>query len=153
MNPRVLTVVLAMLAFPAAALADGTRLSPVDVPATDLADATGAVAPSAARGHVVFSRWVPGTGRYELVGWSEEEGLRVLPVGDRAVPFDADVGPDDHGGAVVTYSRCATDGKLTYVLPTVDFSGRADAVPTCWTWSAPTRGRGPCAWPAPRGCR
>jgi len=122
MSPRSLAVILAILAFPAAAHADGSRLSPVDVPATDLADATGAVAPSAARGHVVFSRWVPGTGRYELVGWSEEEGLRVLPVGDRAVPFDADVGPDDRGGAVVTYSRCAKDGTLTYVLPTVDFS-------------------------------
>ncbi len=123
MSPRVLAVViLAALGVPAAAHADGSHLSPVDVPATDLADATGAVAPSAAEGHVVFSRRVPGTGRFELVGWTAEQGLRVLPVGDRAVPFDADVGPDDRGGAVVSYSRCATDGKTTYILPTVDFT-------------------------------
>jgi hypothetical protein len=80
------------------------------------------VAPSAAAGHVVFSRQVPTTGRFELVAWSPTRGLRVLPVGDRAVPFDADVGRDAAGGVVVSYSRCAVDGRLGYVLPSVDFS-------------------------------
>ena len=117
-----LGVVTGVLAFPAAAGADGSRLPPVAVGATDLADATGAVAPSAAAGHVVFSRQVPGTGRFELVAWSAGRGLRVLPVGDRAVPFDADVGRDAAGGAVVSYSRCAVDGTVSPVLPSVDFS-------------------------------
>jgi hypothetical protein len=117
-----LGLVAGTLAFPASAGADGSRLPPVAVAATDLADATGAVAPSAAAGHVVFSRQVPSTGRFELVAWSAGRGVRVLPVGDRAVPFDADVGRDALGGAVVSYSRCAVDGTLSYVLPSVDFS-------------------------------
>jgi hypothetical protein len=108
--------------FPASAGADGSRLPPVAVGATDLADGTGAVAPSAAAGHVVFSRQAPSTGRFELVAWSAGRGLRVLPVGDRAVPFDADVGRDAPGGAVVSYSHCAVDGTVSYVLPSVDFS-------------------------------
>jgi hypothetical protein len=66
---------------------------------------------------------VPATGRFELVDWTRTGGLRVLPVGDRAVPFDADAGPGSTGDAVVAYSRCATDGKLAFVLPTVDFTG------------------------------
>jgi hypothetical protein len=56
--------------FPASAGADGSRLPPVAVGATDLADGTGAVAASAAAGHVVFSRQAPSTGRFELVAWS-----------------------------------------------------------------------------------
>jgi hypothetical protein len=108
--------------FPASAGADGSRLPPVAVGATDLADGTGAVAASAAAGHVVFSRQAPSTGRFELVAWSAGRGLRVLPVGDRAVPFDADVGRDAPGGAVVSYSHCAVDGTVSYVLPSVDFS-------------------------------
>lgn len=115
--------IVALLAAPVAAGADGARLKPVDVPATDLADAAGAVAPTAAMGHVVFSRWVQERERFELVDWSARSGLRVLPAGDRAVPFDADLGTTAGGDAVVTYSRCATDGKLSYVLPTVDFTG------------------------------
>jgi hypothetical protein len=99
------------------------------VAATDLADATGAVAPSAAAGHVVFSRQVPATGRFELVAWSAAGGLRVLPVGDRAVPFDADVGRDAAGRAVVSYSRCAVDGTLASALPSVDFSATGGCRP------------------------
>ena len=114
--------VLATLVVPSATLADGSRLTPVAVPATDLADAAGAVAPSAAAGHVVFSRWVAQTGRYELVGWSSTRGLRVLPVGTRSVPFDADVGHGAAGSVVVAYSRCATDGVRGGILPAVDFT-------------------------------
>jgi hypothetical protein len=115
-------LVAGVLALPASAGADGSRLPLVAVAATDLADATGAVAPSAAAGHVVFSRRVPRTGRFELVAWSAARGLRVLPVGDRAVPFDADVGHDASGGAVVSYSQCVVDGTVSYPLPSVDFS-------------------------------
>ncbi len=122
MHRLLLAGILALLGFPASAVADGSRLKPAEIPATDLADATGAVTPTAALGHVVFSRLVPAARRFELVDWTAEGGLRVLPVGDRAVPFDADVGPGASGGAVLAFSRCATDGKLTYVLPTVDFT-------------------------------
>ena len=122
MRNALLALVVVLLAVPASAAANGSPLPEVPVAATDLADATGAVAPSAAGGHVVFSRRVAATGRFELVEWSAARGLRVLPVGDRAVPFDADVGRGAGGGAVVTYSRCAADGTLSYVLPTVDFS-------------------------------
>lgn len=117
-----LGLVAVVLALPASAGANGSRLPAVPVAATDLADATGAVAPSAAAGHVVFSRQVPGTGRFALVAWSAARGPHVLPVGDRAVPFDADVGRDAAGGAVVSYSQCAVDGTVSYVLPSVDFS-------------------------------
>jgi hypothetical protein len=119
----VLTALAAvLLALPASAAANGSPLPAVPVAATDLADATGAVAPSAAAGHVVFSRQVPATGRFELVAWSAAGGLRVLPVGDRAVPFDADVGRDATGGAVVAYSRCAVDGTLGDGLSSIDFA-------------------------------
>jgi hypothetical protein len=113
-------VVAVVLALPASAEADGSRLPLVAVAARDLADAKGAVAPSAAAGHVVFSRRVPASGRFELVAWSAARGLRVLPVGVRDVPFDADVGRDADGGAVVSYSRCAVDGTSAFVLPSVD---------------------------------
>jgi hypothetical protein len=119
---RFVLLALAVLALPASAGANGSPLPQVAVAATDLADATGAVAPSAAAGRVVFSRKVPDTGRFELVAWSAARGLRVLPVGDRTVPFDADVGRDAAGRAVVSYSRCAVDGTLADVLPSVDFS-------------------------------
>lgn len=122
MRRLLLAGILTTLALPAFALADGARLEPVEIAAVDLADATGAVAPSAALGHVVFSRFLPATKRFELVDWTAEGGLRALPVGDRAVPFDADVGPGASGGAVLAFSRCATDGRLSYVLPTVDFT-------------------------------
>lgn len=131
MRRTVLALLLAGLLLPGAAAASGTRLPEVPVPATDLADATGAVAPSAAEGHVVFSRLVPATGRYELVDVDVEHdaAVRVLPVGTRAVPFDADVGPLASGGAGVVFSGCDTDGTLGYVLPTVDFSAASGCRP------------------------
>jgi hypothetical protein len=121
MRSALIALAAILLAVPASAAANGSLLPQVPVAATDLVDATGAVAPSAAAGHVVFSRQVPATGRFELVEWSAAHGLRVLPVGDRAVPFDADAGRGA-SGAVVTYSRCTVEGTLSYVLPSVDFS-------------------------------
>lgn len=122
MTARLLAVLLCLLVLPAIARADGSRIAPTDVPATDLASGEGAVLPSAAAGHVVFSRQVAGTGRYELVDWMAGRGLKTLPVGTRAIPFDADLGRDVAGRAMLTYSVCATDGKLTGVLPTLDFT-------------------------------
>ncbi len=122
MTARPLAALLCLLGFPAAALADGSRIAPTDLPATDLASGEGAVLPSAAAGHVVFSRQVSGTDRYELVDWMAGRGLRTLPVGTRVIPFDADLGRDSAGRAVLTYSTCTTDGRLGGVLPTLDFT-------------------------------
>lgn len=119
---RLTAVLTFLLALPPVAHADGSRIAPTDLPATDLASGEGAVLPSAAAGHVVFSRQVAGTDRYELVDWMAGRGLRTLPVGTRAIPFDADVGRDSAGRAMLTYSVCATDGRLGGVLPTLDFT-------------------------------
>ena len=90
---RLLAIVLAVLplVFAAAASADSSRFPAVDLRFTDLADATNATAPTAAAGHVVFSR-LTASKRYELVDWTAKGGERVLPFGTRAVPFDADTG-------------------------------------------------------------
>jgi len=85
--------------------ADSSRFAPINVAATDLADATGATAMSAAKGHVVFSRAVA-VHEYQLVDWSAAAGLRVLPAGTRSAPFDADAGTDPQGHPIVTYSTC-----------------------------------------------
>jgi hypothetical protein len=126
-----------MLGLPAAARADSARFAPVDVPATDLADATGAVALSAAGGHVVFSR-ATGDGAYQLVDWSAAGGLRVLPLAAGTAPFDADAGVDAQGRSVVTYSTCtagtrvgrATRRRCTLRVLRLD---RADARPMVLT--------------------
>jgi hypothetical protein len=99
----VLSTFLVLL--PSVARADSSRFVPTSVAVTDLADATGATAMSAAGGHVVFSRAVAAH-EYQLVDWSAGAGLRVLPAGTRAAPFDADAGTDVQGHPVVTYSTC-----------------------------------------------
>lgn len=100
-----------LLALPASAGADSARFAPVDVPARDLADATGATRMSAAGGHVVFSRAV-GKGVFELVDWSAAGGLRVLTAGTRTAPFDADAGLDAKGDPVVVFSTCPAAGAV-----------------------------------------
>jgi hypothetical protein len=75
--------------------------------ARDLGPVTNDSALSAHGGWVVWSELQP-DGRWHLVGW--HGGTRAGPfVASRGVPFDADVGSDAHGHAVVTYSRCAAD--------------------------------------------
>src|SRR3954464_7766415 len=58
---------------------------------------------------VLFSKRDPATGRFQL--WYAETGRPAspLPVADRAVPFDADLGPGAHGHFLAVYSRCATE--------------------------------------------
>lgn len=119
---RLAAALVCLLALPAVAGADGSRITPTDLPATDLASGEGAVAPTAASGHVVYSRLVPGTGMYELVHWTAARGLDTLPVETRSIPFDADLGRDAAGRPVLTYSQCATDGRLGGVLPALDFT-------------------------------
>lgn len=56
-------------------------------------------------GILVWSRYDSRSERYRLVV-REGESTTVLPVRSRAVPFDADVGPDAGGRRVLVYSRC-----------------------------------------------
>jgi hypothetical protein len=63
-----------------------------------------AVRMSAYAGHVVWSEAV-GPGRHVLMRWHEGRVDR-LPVAERAVPFDVDLGPDARGRPVAVYSRC-----------------------------------------------
>jgi hypothetical protein len=97
--------VLLVLSVPGTAAADSARFAAVDVPAADLADATGAVRMSAAGGHVVFSQAV-GNGIYRLVDWSAAGGVRTLAAGTRTGAFDADAGLDGDGRPVVVFSTC-----------------------------------------------
>lgn len=67
---------------------------------------TGLPTPVAGYGGVaVWSSYDPSTRRYTLRAWHNGITER-LPVASRTVSFDADVGPDAHGDAVVVYSHC-----------------------------------------------
>jgi hypothetical protein len=77
-----------------------------------LAAVTLAALPSSATGvtayggHIVWSE--QDAGAWVLREWYAGR-TRRLPVRPRAVPFDADAGPDAHGRAVVVYSRCRVE--------------------------------------------
>ena len=60
---------------------------------------------------VLFSKRDPATGRFKL--WYTETGRppAPLPVADRSVPFDADLGPGAHGHFLAVYSRCAREPR------------------------------------------
>ena len=82
---------------PAAADASTTALA-------GMADVSQAL--SGYAGYVVFSLKSGGT--YRLMVWHRGHS-RALPVAGRAIPFDADAGPDAAGRPAVVYSRCARD--------------------------------------------
>jgi hypothetical protein len=56
---------------------------------------------------VLFSKRDPSTRRFKL--WYAEAGRPPAPLdeADRAVPFDADLGP----GAIAVYSRCRVEPR------------------------------------------
>src|SRR4051812_20489525 len=58
---------------------------------------------------VLFSKRDPASGRFQL--WYTETGRPPAPlaVAERAVPFDADLGPGAHGHFLAVYSRCAIE--------------------------------------------
>jgi hypothetical protein len=60
---------------------------------------------------VLFSKRDPSTGRFKL--WYTETGRPPAPldVRDRAVPFDADLGPGANGHFVAVYSRCKREPR------------------------------------------
>jgi hypothetical protein len=68
-----------------------------------------AVRMSAYAGHVVWSEPV-GPGRHVLMRWHDGRVDR-LPVAERAVPFDVDLGPDARGRPVAVYSRCPGEAE------------------------------------------
>jgi hypothetical protein len=69
-----------------------------------------AQAPISARdGWLVWS--VPGAGGWTLEAWHDGV-VRPLPVKPRPEPFDANVGTDASGMAVVTFSRCAVTPEM-----------------------------------------
>jgi hypothetical protein len=95
MSGSLLTGVLALLlAFKPAATGDEV-LATLGSPSARL---------SAYGGQVVWSERI-GPGRHVLMRWQQGRVDR-LPVPERAVPFDVDLGPDARGRPVAVYSRC-----------------------------------------------
>jgi hypothetical protein len=93
---RLLVLAAAVLSQAAAARAADTVLAP----APNVAGLT------AYGGQVVMSQLDPATSMWGLVRYAGG-ALTRLPVAERAVPFDADAGPDATGAPVVVYSRCS----------------------------------------------
>jgi hypothetical protein len=60
---------------------------------------------------VLFSKRDPAGGRFKL--WYTETGRppAPLPIADRGVPFDADLGPGAHGHFLAVYSRCEREPR------------------------------------------
>src|SRR3954452_7092976 len=70
---------------------------------------------SAYAGRLVWSQYDAALGAFRLMETHASPSgsqTTALPVPPRAVPFDADVGPDADGAATVVYSRCATEPQL-----------------------------------------
>lgn len=78
----------------------------------------------------------PGSDRYFLTQIVDDRPQR-LAIGPRlGVPFDVDLGPDEDGGVVAVYSRCATEPDLVRTRET--FGARVFSNP----YPAYTAGRG-----------
>ena len=80
-----------------------------DVLASLSPGAASAIRMSAHGGHVVWSEPVA-PGRHVLMRWHQGRVAR-LPVAERAVPFDVDLGPDARGRPVAVYSRCPGEAE------------------------------------------
>ena len=94
-------VIAAMLVTAAAARAQ-------DVPGAAIATLSGPTPVAAYGGVLLWSARDPATGAWALV--SRVDGVvQRLPVAQRRVPFDADLGPGPDGGVVAVYSRCARE--------------------------------------------
>lgn len=92
--------------FAAAAVACGLLLEPAGAAAQVLGASQGATKVAAYHGRVVWSAWDEGASAYRLTTSNGGGAAELLPVGTRTVPFDVDVGPDEHGRPVAVYSRC-----------------------------------------------
>ena len=99
------------------ARADDIRVQPRAVPARAIYDGVGATGLTAYDGYLVWSRYLPETGVWQLMQWHDGI-LRPLPVRPRAVPFDVSVGASATGRPVAVFSRCRVEPKgLVGVMP------------------------------------
>jgi hypothetical protein len=97
------------LVAPAVGSPDAIPLSPKAPEGTVLSALPGAAQLlTASGGWVIFSEQNAQTHRWQLEAWHGGTTTQ-LPVGTRAVPFDAAAGTDARGRTVVVYSRCAKD--------------------------------------------
>jgi hypothetical protein len=67
-------------------------------------------------GRVVWSDWDATARRWRLMEYSGG-AARAVPVPPRRSPFDVDLGPDGHGGALAVYSRCRRDFGIADPTP------------------------------------
>lgn len=95
-------LLLAVLLSPAGAQAQTTLATP-SVP-SKVATYAGVVA---------YSELDPATGRYRLMFDTNANGrAEPVPVAQRGVPFDVDLGPGDRGEVVAVYSRCRREPDM-----------------------------------------
>src|SRR4051812_10006070 len=69
-------------------------------------------------GGLVWSARDPATGRFALMYTDPAYPAAALPVPQRSVPFDADLGPGPDDTPWIVYSRCKTEPPLTTPLST-----------------------------------
>src|SRR5687767_14971279 len=69
-------------------------------------------------GGLVGSGRDPGAGQFALMYTDPAYPAAALPVPQRSVPFDADLGPGPDGTAWIVYSRCETEPPLSTPLST-----------------------------------
>jgi hypothetical protein len=69
-------------------------------------------------GGLVWSRRDPATGRFALMYTDPSYPAAALPVPQRSVPFDADLGPGPGDTPWIVYSRCKTEPPLSTPLST-----------------------------------
>jgi len=111
-----LAATLAMLAG-GVALADDIRVEPRAVSATVIYDGAGAAGLTAYDGYLVWSRYLPEDGVWQLMQWHDGV-VSSLPVLPRSVPFDVSAGSSATGRPVVVFSRCRVEPKqLVGVMP------------------------------------
>src|SRR4051812_2454787 len=108
MRRTIALFVMAALAVPASASAADQVVATVDAP-THVSGYAGALA---------WSARDPATGRFALMYTDPAYPAAALPVAQRSVPFDADLGPGPDGTPWIVYSRCATEPPLSTPLST-----------------------------------
>jgi len=123
MQPRRTRATLFVLATAAATLAcgvaraDDIRVQSRAVPATVIYDGVGATGLTAYNGYLVWSRYLPEHGVWQLMQWHDGI-LRPLPVLPRSVPFDVSAGSSATGRPVAVFSRCRVEPKdVVGVMP------------------------------------
>lgn len=68
------------------------------------------------RGNVLWSQRDPATGHFALTYSASGAAPRTLPVAQRTVPFDADLGPGPDGLPLAVYSRCRREPAISTPL-------------------------------------